>query len=71
MQGIQPGTATGASAAGLRPQGLTGAQSVGAFVKRANPMLQVARQQLQVQRESKFVLDAILAAGYRPTNTPY
>lgn len=71
MHGINPETAGGSGAAGRRAQGLTGAQGVGAFVKRANPMLQVARQQLQIQRESKFVLDAILASGFRPTNTPY
>jgi hypothetical protein len=62
---------TGTSATGRRTQSLTGAQGVGAFVRRANPMLQVARQQLQIQRESKFVLDAILASGYRPAYGPY
>jgi hypothetical protein len=68
IKGIE-GTATAAT--GRRAMSQTGAQGVGAFVRRANPMLQVSRQQLQIQRESKFVLDAILASGYRPANTPY
>ena len=68
MESLKTGASAGAAG---RTQSLTGAQGVGAFVKRANPMLQVARQQLQIQRESKFVLDAILAAGYRPAYGPY
>ena len=43
---------TGAGAAG-RSQSLTGAQGVGAFVRRANPMLKVAQNQLKALEQIK------------------
>jgi len=43
---------TGAGAAG-RTQSLTGAQGVGAFVRRANPMLKVAQNQLKALEQIK------------------
>ena len=59
MQGIQTGAATGTGSARAMTQ--TASQGVGAFAKRANPLIQVGRQQLDVARQTLEVQRAILA----------
>ena len=71
LQQIKGIDGAAATATGSRAMTQTSAQGVGAFVRRANPMLQVAREQLNVQRQSKAVLESMLAARFRPANSPY
>ena len=59
MQGIQTGAATGTGSARAMTQ--TASQGVGAFAKRANPLIQVGRQQLDVARQTLEVQRAMLA----------
>jgi len=59
MQGIQTGAATGTGSARAMTQ--TASQGVGAFAKRANPLIQVGRQQLDVARQTLDVQRAMLA----------
>jgi hypothetical protein len=59
MQGIQTAAATGTGSPRAMTQ--TASQGVGAFAKRANPLIQVGRQQLDVARQTLEVQRAMLA----------
>ena len=68
MKQIQGGASTQIS---RRAMTQTASQGVGAFVQRANPMLQVAREQLNVQRESKMLLQTLAYKGSTGEKGPY
>ena len=68
MKQLQGGAVTQTS---RRAMTQTASQGVGAFVKRANPMLQVAREQLNVQRESKMLLQTLAYKGSTGEKGPY
>ena len=74
MYGIQTGTGKGANKTantGFRAMSQTASQSVGAFTRRVNPMVQVGREQLGIMRQSLSVQQQILARQSRTSNSPY
>ena len=68
MKGIQEGTGAGAS---RRTMTQSASQGVGAFAKRANPIVQVARQQLDVARQTLEVQRALLQRQQTTGRTVY
>ena len=67
-QAILTSAAAGGSGSGIRSQGLTSSQSVGAFVQRNNPLIGIARKQLMTQEQ---IRDALNNPRSNPTNNPH
>lgn len=56
------------SNSGIRSQGLTASQSVGAFVARSNPLIGIARKQLHTQEQ---IRDTLQNPKHNPENNPH